>query len=187
MENHDQAFYVWRDAGVRQRTLVHIDAHPDMWWFDKGPRTIGNFICTPLRQDLGDGLILRLKHETAGSAGEGLGAAGPALEGVGAAGPALEGLGAAGPALEGMNRLRAAAEAEWGGQPEPAESNYRMAMRLLPDSAAPPYQLARILVRSGRLEEGRELYRRAVELDHSYQGPFSSTGFHCLARREFAH
>jgi len=53
MENHDQAFYVWRDAGVKQRVLVHIDAHHDMWWIqDQTAISIANFICPALRQDL---------------------------------------------------------------------------------------------------------------------------------------
>jgi hypothetical protein len=30
-ENHDEAYAVWRDLGVRNRILVHIDAHHDMY------------------------------------------------------------------------------------------------------------------------------------------------------------
>ena len=53
MENHDQAYYVWRDAGVKHRVLVHIDAHHDMWWIkDQATITIANFICPALKQDL---------------------------------------------------------------------------------------------------------------------------------------
>jgi tetratricopeptide (TPR) repeat protein len=52
-ENHDQAYYIWRDAGVRNRTLVHIDAHHDMSWADdKTTISIGNFICPALKQEL---------------------------------------------------------------------------------------------------------------------------------------
>ncbi len=32
MEDHDQAYFAWRDAGVKDRTLVHIDAHIDFGW-----------------------------------------------------------------------------------------------------------------------------------------------------------
>jgi hypothetical protein len=32
MENHDEAYRVWRRAGVRDRVLVHIDAHDDVVW-----------------------------------------------------------------------------------------------------------------------------------------------------------
>src|SRR6516225_6170517 len=53
IENHDQAYYIWRDAGVRNRTLVHIDAHHDMSWADdKTTISIGNFICLALKQAL---------------------------------------------------------------------------------------------------------------------------------------
>ena len=53
IENHDGAYYIWRDAGARKRTLVHIDAHHDMWWADDDAIiTIANFICPALKQDL---------------------------------------------------------------------------------------------------------------------------------------
>ena len=53
MENHDQAYYTWRDAGVKQRILIHIDAHHDMWWVkDKAPITIADFIRPALREDI---------------------------------------------------------------------------------------------------------------------------------------
>jgi tetratricopeptide (TPR) repeat protein len=53
IENHDQAYYIWRDAGVKNRTLVHIDAHHDMHWADeKTTVTIANFICSALREAL---------------------------------------------------------------------------------------------------------------------------------------
>src|SRR5256885_4095439 len=34
MENHDQSYHLWRDAGFRNRIVLHIDAHHDMWWID---------------------------------------------------------------------------------------------------------------------------------------------------------
>src|ERR1051326_8411824 len=53
VENHDAAYHVWRDAGVRRRTLIHIDAHHDMWWIaDRAQLTIANFICQALVEDL---------------------------------------------------------------------------------------------------------------------------------------
>src|SRR5260370_41990787 len=55
MENHDGAYYIWREAGVRRKILVHIDAHHDMWWVkDKNAAfvTIANFICPALKKDL---------------------------------------------------------------------------------------------------------------------------------------
>ena len=52
IENHDEVYYIWRDCGVRKRTLVHIDAHHDMWWTDDEIITIANFICPALKQDL---------------------------------------------------------------------------------------------------------------------------------------
>lgn len=32
MENHDQAYYAWRNAGLRDRIVVHVDAHIDVDW-----------------------------------------------------------------------------------------------------------------------------------------------------------
>jgi tetratricopeptide (TPR) repeat protein len=53
IENHDEAYYVWRNAGFRNRTLVHIDAHHDMGWVDDDAGiNIGNFIYPALKRDL---------------------------------------------------------------------------------------------------------------------------------------
>ena len=53
MENHDRAYHVWREAGVRGRTLVHVDAHHDMWWLpEKSAVTIANYVCPALREGL---------------------------------------------------------------------------------------------------------------------------------------
>lgn len=53
VENHDAAYGVWRDAGVHARTLLHVDAHHDMWRAS-GPDgiTIANFISLALADDL---------------------------------------------------------------------------------------------------------------------------------------
>ena len=54
IENHDEAFAIWRDSGVRGRILVHIDAHHDMWWLrDRARMDIADFICPALQ----DGLV----------------------------------------------------------------------------------------------------------------------------------
>lgn len=51
MENHDQAYHLWRDAAFDNRILIHIDAHHDMWWFDDNRSlTIANFVCLALRE-----------------------------------------------------------------------------------------------------------------------------------------
>ena len=34
IENHDRAYYIWREQKVKNRTLVHIDAHIDVAWFN---------------------------------------------------------------------------------------------------------------------------------------------------------
>jgi tetratricopeptide (TPR) repeat protein len=57
VENHDEAFRAWRDAGSANSVLVHIDAHHDMWWIDDDQSlTIANFITPALKS----GLIRRL-------------------------------------------------------------------------------------------------------------------------------
>jgi tetratricopeptide (TPR) repeat protein len=51
VENHDAAYYIWRDAGLAQRVLLHIDAHHDMWWVEKrSDIATANFI-SPALQD----------------------------------------------------------------------------------------------------------------------------------------
>jgi Flp pilus assembly protein TadD len=52
-ENHDKAYHIWRQSGVKRALLVHIDAHHDMWWRDPDDhQTIANFICSALAEDL---------------------------------------------------------------------------------------------------------------------------------------
>ena len=54
---HDEAFYVWRDMGVRGATLVHVDAHHDVdVTRDPGPPDIANFV----RAAVDAGLVERL-------------------------------------------------------------------------------------------------------------------------------
>ena len=291
MENHDQAYYIWRDAGVKQRVLVHVDAHHDMWWIeDKATITIASFICPALKEDLVREVIWVVPDATFESAksrkavlkhlkrilrkypaasrapvveehrvsatvlGKKLSICPlqslPAmsesvlldidvdymviprvthgesdlhsllpwrwpsellkqLRGIpsdlvtvvysveGGYTPLrwkylgdelvlrLKKPGGGGSDLEGMDRIREGAQAELRGETAEAESKYRQAMDLLPSSAAPPYRLARLLVRQGRLEEGRRLYGLAVALDGTYKGAYSSAGFHRYWRREF--
>ena len=53
MENHDGAYHVWRNAGIKNQVLVHIDAHHDMWWIDDNRNlTIANFICPALKENI---------------------------------------------------------------------------------------------------------------------------------------
>lgn len=88
------------------------------------------------------------------------------------------------PELAGMRYLREGAEAEQRGEHTVAESKYRQAQTGLPEIAAAPYRLARLLSCQGRVEEGRLLYAHAVKLDNSYSGPYSNSGFHCYWRDE---
>lgn len=60
IEHHDGALAIWRDAGVRQRTLLHIDAHSDLYdqWepsAKRGPRpriNAANFIYPAIESGL---------------------------------------------------------------------------------------------------------------------------------------
>lgn len=51
-DRHDAALYAWRDAGVRDRTLVHIDAHPDAHPTPPDVVEIGNFIRRALQEGI---------------------------------------------------------------------------------------------------------------------------------------
>ena len=53
MENNDDAYYIWRNAGAKQKILIHIDAHHDMWWIaDAHSINIANFICAALKDEV---------------------------------------------------------------------------------------------------------------------------------------
>jgi tetratricopeptide (TPR) repeat protein len=293
IENHDEAYYVWRDAGARKRTLVHVDAHHDMWWTDDDTAiTIANFICPALKQDMLQEVFWVVPDATFQDAK----GRKPVLQHLkwirkrypGTSSifverqritavvlekklticplrflPALhepvlldidvdylviprvsygkpdnhsflpwcwpnefvkrlhdagirsdlvtvvysvEGgytplqwkyLGLelvlrlkeppdAGSDVAGMNCIRQGAEAEQRGQIGIAESKYRQAQELLPRSAAAPYRLARLLVRLGRVEEGRRFYAQAVGLEQSYRSAYSSSGLHCYWRGDLA-
>src|SRR5258708_5894199 len=54
MEDHDGAYRVWRTAGLRGRTLVHVDAHHDLVASaTKVPLTIANYCLAALE----DGIV----------------------------------------------------------------------------------------------------------------------------------
>jgi tetratricopeptide (TPR) repeat protein len=293
IENHDEAYNIWRNAGAKKRTLVHIDAHHDMWWVgDKAIITIANFICPALKQDLlqevfwvvpdatfqdaksrkpvlqhlkeilkkypGTSSIVIEDHRITAFVLEKKLTICPLrslpvlreavlldidvdylvipkvsyekrdhhallpwcwpndlikrLHDTGIRSDlvtvvySVEGgytplqwkyLGqelvlrlkeplSAGSEMAGMCCMRQAAEAEQQGQAVIAESKYREAQELLPKSAAAPYRLARLLVSLGRVEEGRRFYGQAVGLDDSYKSAYSSSGFHCFWKGEFA-
>jgi tetratricopeptide (TPR) repeat protein len=41
MENHDDAYYAWKESGARERILVHIDSHMDWDWLrEHDPREL---------------------------------------------------------------------------------------------------------------------------------------------------
>ena len=53
MENHDRGYSLWRERGEKQRVLVHLDAHHDMWWTPgRGRISIANFICPALKEEI---------------------------------------------------------------------------------------------------------------------------------------
>lgn len=53
-ENHDEAYHIWRRAGLTGKTLVHLDAHHDMAWLEsRGELHIGNYLCQAMK----DGIV----------------------------------------------------------------------------------------------------------------------------------
>lgn len=50
--NHDEALHIWREAGVSNQVLVHIDAHHDLWPVGEGELTIANFLCPALHEKI---------------------------------------------------------------------------------------------------------------------------------------
>jgi tetratricopeptide (TPR) repeat protein len=292
-ENHDQAYYIWRDAGVINRKLVHIDAHHDMSWADdKATIDIGNFICPALKQALiqeifwvipdatfrdaksrkpvlrhlkqilkkyqGTSSIVVEDHQITTSVMERKLTVCPLfslpmlreavlldidvdylviprvsygkwdelgslpwrwpcelikrLHNTGIRSDlvtiaySVEGgytplqwkyLGqeimlrlkdplGLGSDLAGMRSIRDGAEAGQRGEVGVAESKYRQAQELFPNSAAAPYRLARLLASLGRIEEGRQIYAQALGLDGSYKNEYTSNGFQHYLRGELA-
>jgi len=88
--------------------------------------------------------------------------------------------------------MRRAAEAASSGDFAAAEAHYLTAHDLLPEAAASWYHLAHLCAALGRVQEGRDYYRRAIDLDPSYRTAYNSAGFWYLwnhrrrqARRAF--
>jgi tetratricopeptide (TPR) repeat protein len=53
IENHDAAYVIWRDAGVKDRILIHVDSHHDMWWCESPELlNIANFVSQALRDKM---------------------------------------------------------------------------------------------------------------------------------------
>ena len=53
MENHDAAYHAWRERGLRDRILVHMDDHHDMWWIEGSEAlTIANYICPAIKENI---------------------------------------------------------------------------------------------------------------------------------------
>lgn len=53
-ENHDEAYHIWRRAGLTGKTLVHLDAHHDMAWLESRDELhIGNYVCQAIK----DGIV----------------------------------------------------------------------------------------------------------------------------------
>ena len=53
-ENHDEAYHIWRRAGLTGKTLVHLDAHHDMAWLKSANELhIGNYVCQAMK----DGIV----------------------------------------------------------------------------------------------------------------------------------
>lgn len=52
IENHDEALFAWKRAGVSARILVHVDPHHDMWWNRPGTGiTFANYVSVALQED----------------------------------------------------------------------------------------------------------------------------------------
>src|SRR5207245_167351 len=53
LEKHDEAYYIWRDAGVRDATLIHVDAHHDMWPIAEGKHTtVGDYVFRAMKEGI---------------------------------------------------------------------------------------------------------------------------------------
>jgi tetratricopeptide (TPR) repeat protein len=66
-ENHDEAYYVWRDRCLSERILLHIDAHHDMYgaWPDENLSiTISNFILPALQENVVREVVWAVSDET---------------------------------------------------------------------------------------------------------------------------
>lgn len=85
----------------------------------------------------------------------------------------------------GMERIYEAALTAAQGNLPGAEERFQEASRLLPGSPAPWYHLAHLYLALGRVEDGRESYRRALTLDPSYRTAYNSSGLQCYGEKWF--
>jgi tetratricopeptide (TPR) repeat protein len=76
--------------------------------------------------------------------------------------------------LRGMVAMKDGAEAAARGESTTAEQRYWDAAECLPNLAAPLWHLAYLYLDAGRVDDGRRMYRRAVELDPNYCTPFNN-------------
>jgi tetratricopeptide (TPR) repeat protein len=86
---------------------------------------------------------------------------------------------------QGYRCLRAAALALERGDRGRAGEDVEQAARRLPHSAAPLYHLALLHLDCGEIADARRCFDRAVNLDPSYRGPYSSRGFVYLSEGRF--
>jgi tetratricopeptide (TPR) repeat protein len=60
---HDEAYYHWRDAGVRGATLIHVDAHHDL---EEGPASgvihVGNYVRAAIQAEMVSRMTWVLPH-----------------------------------------------------------------------------------------------------------------------------
>jgi tetratricopeptide (TPR) repeat protein len=80
------------------------------------------------------------------------------------------------PVIAGTKLLRQGAVAADSENEQEAEDAYLEAERLMPASAAPSYHLAHLCAATGRVDEGRKWYQRALALDPSYRTAYNSEG-----------
>jgi tetratricopeptide (TPR) repeat protein len=85
--------------------------------------------------------------------------------------------------VAGYSRVNDAAAAIDNGDVPAALAASREAIRLLPESAAPFYQLARAHAHGGDTTAARAAYAEAVGRDHSYRSAYGSRGLVFLAQR----
>src|SRR5260370_41814320 len=65
VENHDAAYYIWREARVSQRVLLHVDAHHDMWRpKEPGNINIANFIGSALQDGIASEILWVVPDDT---------------------------------------------------------------------------------------------------------------------------
>lgn len=60
MENHDEAYQVWKNAGCKNKTLLHFDAHIDFKWIFAPAESL-------LQENTFEAIRLNLKQQTAWS------------------------------------------------------------------------------------------------------------------------